>query len=80
MSTVFVKPIEGVAVQYPGTMTVMPAAGAEVPVDGSREGVYWQRRINDGSVVVAPKEEKAVEQPTASEPAGTSQKRERRII
>jgi len=42
-------------VPYPparsGRTRVLPSDGAEVSVDGA-DGSYWQRRINEGSVVV----------------------------
>jgi hypothetical protein len=53
--TVFVKPKPGCSVQYPGSMTTMGEAGAEVAFDASRDGIYWRRRVNDGSLVIVEK-------------------------
>lgn len=52
--TIFVRPVEGVVVQYPRTMTPLPKEGAEVPWDGSAEGIYWRRCVMDGSVDIVP--------------------------
>jgi|GEM_PF-2041321 len=69
MATVYLKPIAGVVVQYPGTKAALPAEGAEVALDN-----YWRRRINDGSVVVVAKAEPAAKteekETTAEEPTG----------
>jgi hypothetical protein len=51
MGTVFVRPIAGVLVRTPTTMTPLPEAGAQVSLDGN-DGKFWRRRIADGSVVV----------------------------
>lgn len=48
---VYVKPIEGATVRWPGTMSIMSADGGWVPWLGA-EGTEWRRRVNDGSVVV----------------------------
>ena len=47
MASMFVKPIAGATVQFPGSMTVLPQEGAEVSVD-----TYWLRKVRDGSVVI----------------------------
>lgn len=52
--TRFVVPVEGAVVQYPHTRTPLPAEGAEVPWDGN-DGVFWRRRVADGSVSVVMK-------------------------
>lgn len=49
--TVFIKPMAGSTVQYPDSMTPIPASGVEVTIN-----TYWLRRIADGSVVVVKKE------------------------
>lgn len=50
MGTIFVKPIAGVLVRYPQTMTPLAAEGALVELD-----TFWRRRIADGTVVVVEK-------------------------
>lgn len=61
MATVYVKPIEGATVYYPGTRTALPATGDHVDLD-----TYWQRRINDGSVTIVPIAAAVVEPQTES--------------
>lgn len=54
MTTVFIKPIEGVLVRYPVTMSPLSKDGAEISLDGA-DGTYWRRRIADGSVIIIDK-------------------------
>lgn len=60
MGTVRVKPLAGATVYYPGTRTAMPESGSEIEID-----TYWQRRINDGSVVVVLSEPETIKSITS---------------
>ena len=46
MNMVFVKPVKGVVVPDPDRKDELPAEGRSVVMSA-----YWQRRINEGSVV-----------------------------
>lgn len=50
--TKFVVPADGLQVRDPATGAVLPAEGAEVPLN-----TYWLRRLGDGDVreAIAPK-------------------------
>jgi hypothetical protein len=58
----FLIPKKDLLVRDPITRQALPAKGAMKPLTGT-EGVYWRRRINDGSVVIkkAKSSEKKIE-------------------
>lgn len=47
--TKFVKPLKGLLVRMPVTMTPLPEGGAVVEWN-----TYWRRRLRDGSIEIVP--------------------------
>ena len=47
----FVKPLKGLIVRDPLQLTPLPEEGMWVAWSG-RQGRYWRRRLNDGSIVI----------------------------
>ena len=50
----FLIPKKGLVVRTPGTFVALPESGAEINMTG-KDGRYWRRRINDGSVTIGRK-------------------------
>jgi hypothetical protein len=64
VETKFIKPAhKDLIVRFPDTYAVLPADGMIVPWIG-KEGRFWRRRFNDGSVIITKpkKEEKKKEE------------------
>lgn len=66
MDLIFVRPREGLAIRMPDGAP-LPAEGAEV-----EPGLYWQRRIADGDVLVAAAE--GASDPMSGRPHATKKK------
>ena len=54
--TAFLVPSKGLTVRDPKTRAPLPESGALKPMVGP-SGRYWKRRLSDGSVTIAGKEE-----------------------
>ncbi|MCK5600434.1 DUF2635 domain-containing protein [Candidatus Pacearchaeota archaeon] len=53
----FIKPQKGVLIRDPMNMSFLSKKGEYKPMIG-REGIYWRRRLKDGSIIIATVEKK----------------------
>jgi hypothetical protein len=51
MTTKFLIPKEGLLIRDPGNFNPLPETGELKPWIG-KEGRYWRRRVNDGTVTI----------------------------
>jgi len=62
----FLKPAhKGLMVRDPVTKTALSDKGEFKPWVG-REGIYWRRRVKDGSAIITTKKEEKAEKPKPS--------------
>lgn len=57
MSYKYLVPMNDLTIRDPNTMAIIPKEGMMLPVIG-KEGRYWMRRINDGTMKEVPQPKK----------------------
>lgn len=66
MDAAILIPVNGARVRDPKTLNYLQESGELKPLIG-REGRYWRRRLNDGSVKIKPEtKKKTVKKPDIS--------------